>query len=625
MIDRFEPMPFLSCCFWRWGVRLGLVILGVGGGLARSQPINPAPPKHQPYQLLLEPLTDPPIRPLPVGPPQTRTLEADSPVDNEGDPCEFWSLQVEQPQTLRLTATSSEGDPRIKLWNTPAVFQDPPLAENDDMSGSSDALLDYQLLPGQTYYVGVSVRFPGEAAGSYTLTATPFTPPAPRPLPWDEPVAGHLGPQSASLQGQYCDVWTFSVPEPRVVLVALEETEKAQLNVFVGPPEKGKTAQRYGKPSIRQRIEAKPGVDYRVAVLALEQEADYQLRLGAYTPPPLPPTTPLSVPGTAEGELTDQDLVFLDQPCDVWQIEVEEGQKLTVTCSSEDTDPWMAVFDIPDFVILPDAPRSVRAVALDDDSGGGTTARLSFEAEPACVYYLLVLGYGLGTYQVQVEAAPLPPLKELPWGQEVASVLPEGPEIWELKTPAAGVVTVQMKSREFDSFVAIKARRSSSQVLAEDDDSGGDLNATVSFLAEAHRTYYVQAQRSEVADLAGGGNYTLEATLTEIIPAQSLSLGTPVHGTVAGAPTVGGQSWTFKAPATQRVLLRLSQLQFSPRIIVRLGGPAGRIIAESARSQVVFQAEAGAFYYIQIGMGEEPPPEENEAMEEEEAPAPAEG
>ena len=615
MIHWFEPVAHPAGRFRGWGFRLGLVVLGAHLGLALAQPANPPPPKHQPYQLLLEPLADPPIHSLPLGQPQTRALEGHS-VDNEGDPCEFWSLRVEQLQTLRLTATSPEGDPRIKLWNTPAVFQDPPLAENDDTSGSSDALLDYQFFPGQTYYVGVSVRFPEEATGSYTLTATPFTPPAPRPLPWDEPVAGHLGAQSASLQGQYCDVWTFSVPEPRVVLVALEDTEKARLNVFVGPPEKGKTAQRYGSPSLRQRIEAKPGVDYRVAVLASEQEADYRLRLGPYTPPPLPPTTPLAVPGIAEGELTDQDLIFLDNPCDVWQIAVQEGQRLTLTCSSEATDPWMAVFDTPDFVILPDAPRTVKPIALDDDSGGGTTARLSFDGEAGQVYYLLVLGYGLGAYRLQTESAPLPPLKELPWGQEITSVLPDGPEIWELTPPAAGVVTVQMKSREFDSFVAIKPRRSSSQVLAEDDDSGGELNATVSFLAEAHRTYYVQAQRSDVADLAGGGNYTLEATLTEIIPDQSLSLGTPVHGTVAGAPNVAGQSWTFMAPANQRVLLRLSQLQFHPRIIVRLGGPAGKVIAESARSQVAFQTEAGAFYFIQIGLGEEPPAPEDEGGEE---------
>lgn len=599
-----------------WWLGVGVELLTGVTGLALAQPIAPAASKHQPYQLVLEPLADPHIKPLPLGQPQTRDLGEGSDVDNEGDPCEVWSLQVEQPQTLRLTVTSPEGEPRIKLLDSPDVFRDPPLAANDDMSGGADALLDFKMFPGQTYYVVVSVHFLHEAAGSYTVTATPFTPPAPRPLPWDEVVAGHLGAQSASLKGQYCDVWRFSVQEPQEVLVALQDTEKAKLNVFIGPPEKGKTAQPYGKPSMRQRIEAKPSIDYQVAVLALDKEVDYQLYLGPYSRPPLPPTTPLPIPGTADGELTDQDPIFLDDPCDVWEIQGGPGQRLTLTCSSETTDPVLVVFDTPNFVMLPDDPKVVKAIASDDDSGGGTNARLSFDAEADHTYYLLVLGYGLGDYQLQVEAAPLPPLRELPWGQVITSVLEEDPEIWELKTPAAGVVTVQMKSQQFDAYVAIKPGRSSSQVLAEDDDSGGDLNATVSFLAEAQRTYYVQAQRSEAADLPSGGSYTLEATLAEVIPAQSLALSTPVHGTVAGAPATGGQSWTFTAPANQRLRLRLSDLQFNPQIIVRRAGPAGKIIAEGDMSQVVFQAEAGTLYYIQVGMSDEPLPAEGEGLAE---------
>jgi hypothetical protein len=582
-----------------------VLLLLVGTGLAVAQPPQPEQPGQQPYQLVLEPVADPQVRPLTLGQPQARTFGEGSSVDDEGNLCEVWTLQVEQAQTVRLAVTSADGDPAVKLFDTPKVFDADPLAENDDMSGGLDALLDYPLFPGPTYYVMVVGRFEGDAAGSYTLMATAFTPPSPRPLPWNETVEGHLGAPSASLEGQYCDDWTFSVKDPQVVLVALEDTEAARLNVFVGPPKDGQTAQEQGSPGLRQRIEARPGLDYHVAVLATESEADYRLRLGPYTALSLPPTTPLPADQTADGELTEEDLTFFGAPCDVWQIDGGDGRRVTLTCSSEEADPVLSVFDTPDFVMLADDPNVIKALASDDDGGGGTTAHLSFDAEAGRTYYVLAMGYSVGKYQLQSESAPLPPLKKLPLGEEVTSTLAEAVEVWELTAPAAGLVTVQMKSAEFDAYVEIKPGRTSSKVLAEDDDSGGEFNAAVSFLAEANQTYYVHARASEIVGEGGGGTYTLEATRIDVPPTQPLTPGAPVNGTVPTAPDAVGPGWTFTAPATQRILLRLSDLEFSPHVIVRQGGPAGKVVAESQFSNVVvFQAEAGTVYHVQIGASE---------------------
>jgi hypothetical protein len=142
--------------------------------------------------------------------------------------------------------------------------------------------------------------------------------------------------------------------------------------------------------------------------------------------------------------------------------------------------------------------------------------------------------------------------------------------------------------------VKVKSGQNGSTVIAEDDDSGGELNAEVLFLARANQTYYIHAQ------MVGGegGAYTLKAAWTE--PPTEVQPDIPVGGALPGE-----QAWTFTAPATQRVLLQLNDLEFDPHIVVREGEPGGKVVAEVHSSKtVVFQAEAGTTYYIQVGVSE---------------------
>jgi hypothetical protein len=265
----------------------------------------------------------------------------------------------------------------------------------------------------------------------------------------------------------------------------------------------------------------------------------------------------------------------------------------------------LAVFDTPDFMTLAEDPKfSIEPMISNDDTGDDTDARVSFHAEPGRTYYVLVLGYEMGPYQIQVESTPLPtsapgkpalltPLKKLSPDEIATSTL--GVEVWEFTAPEDRWVKVRMESGAFDAYVVVKSGQNGSTVIAEDDDSGGDFNAEVIFLARANQTYYIHAQM-----LGGGegGAYNLKALWIE--PPAEVQPDLPTSGALPGE-----QVWTFTAPATQRVLLQLSDLEFNPHVIVREGGPEGNVVVESPSSKtVVFQAEAGTVYYIWIGVSE---------------------
>ncbi len=96
---------------------------------------------------------------------------------------------------------------------------------------------------------------------------------------------------------------------------------------------------------------------------------------------------------TVNGSITSSDCDLEDGSfIDFWDFQGSSGQTVTITMASQQVDPWLFLFD--------PAPNEV---ARDDDSGGGTTARISFKLDETGLWTIganTALGNDFGSYSL---------------------------------------------------------------------------------------------------------------------------------------------------------------------------------------------------------------------------------
>ena len=264
-------------------------------------------------------------------------------------------------------------------------------------------------------------------------------------------------------------------------------------------------------------------------------------------PQPMPMANPSGVVGTialnqqVQGNLTAMDARYDNKPFQAYQFACTAGQTIVMDILSS-WDNYALVFD----------PMG-NVVARDDDGGDvGVNARITHTCTMSGVYRLAVTTYTTattpGAYTLQVTGAgavmpqpvPQPMPQPIPQpvpqptpqpittgtipapgqvgtmavGQMVQGRLETGDQtmndgtfadVWAFDGAAGQTVVIDLRSEDFDSYVQLLDP--SGTRLAEDDDSGGNLNSRITFTLQAAGRHQIVV--NNFGDARRTGLYTL--------------------------------------------------------------------------------------------------------------------
>jgi hypothetical protein len=281
-----------------------------------------------------------------------------------------------------------------------------------------------------------------------------------------------------------------------------------------------------------------------------------------------PAELPLLRPGqTVSGTITANDPTNGRSPFKLYRFDAVAGQRYVLMMQSTDFDAYLSVTSS-------DAGPAEPLVS-DDDSGGGTDARLRFLAPATGRYHIVAQswgGDGLGAFTLSLEEAPLPAAARpvgIRIGQTVRGSLHEGsPRMEEDDTPydlytfegrAGQRVQITMRSQAFDAFLVL-GRMSDGErhTLAEDDDGGGGTDSRIRYELLVGGTYEIYAG-AFADDAEGAYTLTVEELAPPVVrPTQPLRLGAQVSDDLreTDPQMVDGshyRDWSYTARAGERV------------------------------------------------------------------------
>lgn len=299
---------------------------------------------------------------------------------------------------------------------------------------------------------------------------------------------------------------------------------------------------------------------------------------------PLHAQTPLRAGQTVRGELTASDpKADDDSHYDVYTYRGRRGENVTFTLRSTAFDAFLAVGRI--------SGGQFTEMESDDDSGGGTDARLTVtlpaDGDYAVRANTLSAGEtGAYTLTAAAGAAPASTPKATPaaatgtirMGQTVSGTLSTTDptldddthfDLWRFTGRAGQRVQVVMKSTAFDSYMAVgRMQGGEMEVLGSDDDGAGGNDARVRVVLPANGEYLIRAN-----SLTGGetGAYTLTLGETPAAPPaprpQAVRAGQTVSGTLSRTDAQASDesyydAWVYEARAGERLRITLRSKDF---------------------------------------------------------------
>jgi hypothetical protein len=258
------------------------------------------------------------------------------------------------------------------------------LGQDDDSAGSLNSSIILSLSPGQ-YYIEAS-SFSGTGTGAYTLSALPTTVQSAGPISVGNRVAAIL---SNTASNGVCngsapaDRWQFTLSATTTVTLEADSTAFDTYLCLLD-----------SNNSIRAvDTDSGPGTNARVVFQNLAA-GTYYIEVsssstghagGAYTlslQQGLPPGTPISVGQTLSGNLSTtaaNGSCNGSAPADRWQFTLSATTTVTLEADSTAFDTYLCLLD---------SNNSIRA--QDDNSGGGTNAKIVITLSPSSAYYIEV-------------------------------------------------------------------------------------------------------------------------------------------------------------------------------------------------------------------------------------------
>jgi hypothetical protein len=280
--------------------------------------------------------------------------------------------------------------------------------------------------------------------------------------------------------------------------------------------------------------------------------------------------TEIAIGSTVSGTLTSSDPVLLDRgPARIYRFHAEEGQLLVAVLRSGAFDAYLT--------LMRPVSGVTDVVDYDDDSGGGTDARLRFRVPATGAYYLVAQAYseGEGGYSLTLDVAPparLAPPRTLRVGEtrdgELTSggpVLFEGNSdvfyhLYTVEARAGQQLVVALESEDFDAFLAFgPVAGDTVEVTSTDDDGGPGTDARLRVSIPRDGTYGIHARPLRPGET---GRYTISLREATVVPPRPLGRNQTVQGELGDGDPDEEQKfhdeWLYRAAAgeTLRIWLR---------------------------------------------------------------------
>ncbi len=286
----------------------------------------------------------------------------------------------------------------------------------------------------------------------------------------------------------------------------------------------------------------------------------YTLALSERVVPRQPRPGRITVGGDVSGRLTSGDAEDEDgKTFDAYAFRANAGDRVAVLLEADDFDPLVRIGRMVNGAFVQSAEN-------DDGAGKGLNSYLVFTAPQAGEYVIQASSVSSGAeggYRLSLEQGPpAPEARSIAIGDEVDGRLDEDSPRSDAGAPAdlyrftgrAGQrVAISLKADDFDSFLELFDANHNS--LATDDDSGGELNARLTFVLPDDGDYLIEARGFSDAE----GRYDLK--VEEVAPPPppvALSFGQTVQGELkqGGAMDDEGRlydGYTFSGTEGQRV------------------------------------------------------------------------
>ncbi|MGH2541961.1 MAG: pre-peptidase C-terminal domain-containing protein [Ardenticatenaceae bacterium] len=295
----------------------------------------------------------------------------------------------------------------------------------------------------------------------------------------------------------------------------------------------------------------------------------------APSPTPPPPPTPTSTPegpgaevpmGSLDLEETVRGSVDTAGVRTIWTLEGAADDLLYVQAETVRGQmvPFIALYDSEGYLLANSAAPSE------------ASARLTYTLPEDGEYTLAISAYGEGTGTYEVVAYPLQAGGgEVEYGDTVrGSILGDVTEdMWAFTGEPGDFVDIEVRAEGDDFDPYIELLDADENLIAQDDDSGGDLNPQligIPLLAGGTYRIRVAAYASEQP-----GSYELTLRQGETVIGGSISYDQTIIGELVSGPQV----WTFEGQAEERVVIALNATseELDPQLV--LYDPAGQQIA----------------------------------------------
>jgi hypothetical protein len=503
----------------------------------------------------------------------------DAKLSSDQSSYEIYRVQVPAGRRVTGTLTSSAFQPVLGVG----------ISVGDDCEGCSinvgettkPAVASRIMTEAGTLDFRVNTMNAGET-GAFTLTIAAVAPPAIsiQPITFGQTKTGALTTTDGTSgnENALTDGYTVRLAMGQEVQIDLSSSEfDPKLELLAPNGDKAAEDDDNGPGnSARIRFTAPRAGAYQIRAMALSDGGTgaYTLRAGARPPiVPMPAPRPLVLGTGVTGSITAATPSYENDGEETlgvrYSFNAIAGTLYRITATkAEDSelDPKIMVGKLVNGLI--DSP------AIDDDGAGDLNSALRFKPTSSGIYVVEVgrAGETTGAYEVKVVQSPpdRAPAAAIPvtLGRDLKGMLADGGarrsddtlfETYSVVLKAGQRITVHLKKdgeTPLDPKVEIgRGTPAAFEQIAEDDDSGADLDARIRFVAPADGTYLI---RSGSAAANGVGAYVLrvEETPPQIVPPAPtpIQAGQVLNGELAATdPTLNDKSYYDRYVVTGQI------------------------------------------------------------------------
>ncbi len=537
-----------------------------------------------------------------------------------GSYAQLFTFTATAGQTIRLSLTSTAFDGYAFLLDPSGTV----VAQDDDSGGYPNPFISYTAATSGTYTFEASTYSAGEIGAfsvSLTLTTAGGNTCTPIAISNGQTLSGSLGTGCTSSRraGSYAQFYTFSATAGQAIRIAQSSVAFDGYAYLIGP---GSTVVAQdddsgGNANPLINFTATATGNYTIEVTSFGSGAT-----GAYTVSlsltALCNPVAISSGQTLTGTLTTASCIAPHRSGSYTQLytfSASAGQVIRAAVSDS--------FDSYAYLIGP----SGNVVTEDDDSGGNLQSLINYTAAASGTYTWEVTTFSGGvtgsfsvTLTITAPAGNNCNLVAISGGQTLSGSLGQGcnsphragsyAQFYTFTASVGQTIRVSQNSTAFDGYAFLLGP--SNTVVAQDDDSGGNLNPQINYTAAASGTYTIEATSyGSGATGAYSVSLTLGAASNVCNTATPITSGQTLTGTLSSSsctsPHAAGryaQLYSFTATSGQAIRIAVNSTAFDG--YAYLTGPSGTLVTQddnsggSGNPLINYTAVSGGTYTVEV-------------------------